>query len=301
MRALISGATGLVGTALLDVLPDPAILTRNPTRAQGRLAGVPAFQWNPDAGTPPDAALQDVSAIFHLAGEPVASGRWSKQKLRRIHDSRVLGTRHLVAGLAASEHRPKVLVCASAVGYYGDRGDEILDETSAAGSGFLADVCQAWEREALAARELGVRVACMRIGMVLAQSGGALPRMLLPFRLGVGGRLGSGRQWMPWIHLDDVVGLLLHASRTESVSGPVNVCAPEPVRNAEFTRALARALGRPALLPVPATALRVALGGMSSVVLASQRVLPRVAEREQYAFEFPELEGAFGALLGSNA
>jgi uncharacterized protein (TIGR01777 family) len=231
----------------------------------------------------------------------VAEGRWTVERKRRIRDSRVLGTRHLVAGLAAEESRPRVLVSASAVGFYGDRGDEELDETSSAGQGFLAEVCAEWEREALEAERLGIRVVCARIGIVLAHGGGAMAKMITPFRLGAGGRLGSGKQWMPWVHLDDVVGILMHASRDARIRGAVNAVGPGPVTNADFTRALGRALHRPAVLPVPSLALRVAFGDMSEILVASQRVFPRAAERTGYAFAHPELGGALAAALRPNA
>jgi uncharacterized protein (TIGR01777 family) len=245
----------------------------------------------------PREALQGIDVVFNLAGEPVAEGRWTQDKKRRIRDSRVIGTSKLVAGLRELDRKPTVLVSASAVGYYGDRDDQELDETSEVGRGFLAEVCAAWEREALAAEALGVRVVCVRIGIVLARSGGALARMLTPFKLGAGGRLGSGKQWMPWIHLDDVVGVLLHAARNEVVRGAMNAVSPQPVTNAEFTRALGRALHRPAFLSMPKAALRIAFGEMSEVVMASQRVLPRVAESTGYNFRHPGLEGALAAAL----
>jgi uncharacterized protein (TIGR01777 family) len=220
--------------------------------------------------------------VFNLAGEPVAEGRWTDERKRRIRDSRVLGTRNLVAGLAGLTTRPRVLVSASAVGYYGDRGDQTLDETSSPGHGFLADVCVEWEREALAAERLGIRVVCVRTGIVLAHGGGALAKMLTPFRMGAGGKLGNGRQWMPWIHLDDEVGILLHAMKDARLHGAINAVGPRPVTNAEFTRALGRAMHRPAFLPVPKTALRLAFGEMSEILTASQRVLPKEAERTGY-------------------
>jgi uncharacterized protein (TIGR01777 family) len=238
-----------------------------------------------------------VDVVFNLAGEPVAEGRWTADKKRRIRESRVLGTRNLVAGLAAVEKRPRVLVSASAVGYYGERGDEELVETSAAGRGFLAEVCAAWEREALAAADLGMRVVCVRIGIVLARGGGALAKMLTAFRLGAGGKLGDGRQWMPWIHLDDVAGILLHASQDVRIQGALNAVGPCPVTNADFTRALAKAVHRPAFLTVPKTALRLAFGEMGYILTESQRVLPQVAEQTGYAFKHPELDGALKAVL----
>ncbi len=288
-------------------LPGASVLSRNPRSLSGSSSPVGdtsraprVHAWNPELGTPPDEALEGLDTVFHLAGEPIASGRWTSLKRQRIRDSRVLGTRHLIAGLAAVEERPKVLVCASAVGFYGDRGDEPLDESSGAGNGFLAEVCAAWEHEAMLAQDLGMRVVCLRLGIVLSTRGGALARMLVPFKLGIGGRLGDGRQWMPWVHIDDVVGLLLFASK-QSLAGPVNACAPHPVRNLEFTRELARALKRPAVLPVPVLALRMALGGMGDVALASQRVEPRVALEHDYRFAHAELRGALEDLLRRGA
>jgi len=239
--------------------------------------------------------------VFNLAGEPVAEGRWTAERKRRIRDSRVLGTRNLVAGLAGLESRPQVLVTASAVGYYGDRGDEALDETSSPGHGFLADVCVEWEREALAAERLGIRVVCVRTGIVLARGGGALARMLTPFRMGAGGKLGDGRQWMPWINLDDEVGILLHAMNDDRIHGAINAVGPRPVTNAAFTRALGHAVHRPAFLPMPKTALRLAFGEMSVILTASQRVLPKEAERTGYTFKHPELAGALAAVLTATA
>ncbi len=301
LRAVVSGATGLVGRALLQRLEAPVVLTRSPARAATALPGVVARRWDPEAEPAPAAALAGADVVFHLAGEPIAAGRWTAARRRRIRDSRVLGTRHLVAGLAALERRPAVLVSASAVGYYGDRGDELLDERSAPGSGFLAEVCVEWEAAALGAAQLGIRVVCARLGVVLARGGGALAAMRTPFRLGLGGRLAGGRQWMSWVHLDDVVGMLLHAARSAAIQGAMNAVAPAPETNAEFTRALAAALRRPALLPVPARALRAALGDMAEVLTASQRVLPVVARDSGYPFAFPTLAPALAAALGEEA
>ena len=300
-RALITGATGLIGRQLLSSIEDPVILSRRPDEARRLLGPVEALLWEPEAGPAPSEALRGVEVVFNLAGEPVSEGRWTSEKKRRIRDSRVVGTRNLVAGLAALKSRPRVLVSASAVGYYGDRGDEELDERSAAGHGFLAEVCTEWEREAMAASQLGIRVVCVRIGIVLAHNGGALARILIPFRMGMGGRLGSGRQWMPWIHIKDVAGILLHASRNNEINGPMNAVAPRPVTNVDFTRALAHALHRPALLPVPRTALRLAFGELSEILIASQRVFPRVAERTGYAFEYSDLDGALDYVMSSMA
>lgn len=297
--AVVTGATGLVGRALLRRLDAPIILTRSPDRAATALPGAVARRWDPEAEPAPAASLAGADVVFHLAGEPIAAGRWTAARRRRIRDSRVLGTRHLVAGLAALERRPAVLVSASAVGYYGDRGDELVDERAAPGAGFLAEVCVEWEAAALAAAELGIRVVCARLGVVLARGGGALAAMLTPFRLGLGGRLAGGRQWMSWVHLDDVVGLLLHAARTAAIQGPMNAVAPAPVTNADFTRALAAALRRPAILPVPERALRAALGDLAEVLTASQRVSPGVARDSGYSFAFPTLPPALAAALGA--
>lgn len=294
MRTLVTGASGLIGRQLLARLDNAVVLSRR----AGAVAGAADAQvWNAQKGPPPAAAWKDVEAVFHLAGEPVAEGRWTAEKKRLILDSRVVGTRNLVAGIAALQQRPRVLVAASAVGIYGDRGDEVLDESSSAGHDFLASVCEAWEREALQAEALGVRVVSLRIGIVLARGGGALARMATPFRLGVGGRIGDGTQWMPWVHIDDVVGLLLHASAQPQLHGAINAVAPEAVTNAEFTRSLGRALHRPTLVPVPRTMLRAAFGEMSEVLFASQRVLPRVATESGYAFRHPHLAEALRDVL----
>ncbi len=297
MKALITGGTGLLGKELLANLQDAVVLSRDPAKTTRKLGVGRAVRWDPAAESAPLEALQGIDAVFNLAGEPVAEGRWTEEKKRRIRDSRVIGTRNLLAGLRALDRKPEVLVSASAVGYYGDRGDEELDETSPAGRGFLTEVCSQWEREAQAAEALGVRVVCVRIGIVLAPGGGALARMLTPFKMGAGGRLGSGKQWMPWIHIDDVVGVLLHAARTAAVRGAINAVSPHPVTNAEFTRALGHAVHRPAFLPVPKTALRIAFGEMSEILMASQRVLPRVAERTGYAFEHTGLDRALAAVM----
>jgi uncharacterized protein len=276
------------------------LLSRHPRPEKGSPGGGRTFAWDPEHGPAPAEALRGIDAVFHLAGEPVAEGRWTDDKKRRIRDSRELGTRNLVAGLAALEHKPKVLICASAVGYYGDRGDEELDESSAPGSGFLPEVCVAWEREAAAAEALGIRVVCVRIGIVLAAHGGALGRMMTPFKMGLGGKLGSGDQWMSWIHLDDLVGMMLHASLERELRGPMNGVSRTPVTNADFTHALGRALHRPAFLPVPRAALRIAFGEMSEIMMASQRVLPRVAARSGYTFRHPELDSALAAVVAAS-
>ena len=297
MKALVTGATGLIGRQLLRSIENPVVLSRRPSEARRLLGSVEAQLWEPESEPAPSDALRGTEVVFNFAGEPVSEGRWTDEKKRRIRDSRVVGTRNLVAGLALLKSRPRVLVSASAVGYYGDRSDEALDERSAAGHGFLAEVCADWEREAMAASQLGIRVVCVRIGIVLAPGGGALARMLTPFRMGVGGRLGSGRQWMPWIHIKDVAGIMLHASRNNEINDPINAVAPSPVTNADFTRALAHAVHRPALLPVPRAALRLAFGELSDILIASQRVFPRVAEHTGYAFAYTDLDRALDDVM----
>lgn len=293
----MTGATGLIGRRLIPHLAEPVVLSRDPKLARATLAGVRAHPWTPEVGPPPADAFDGIDVVVHLAGEPVAGGRWTVERKRRIRDSRLLGTRHLVAALANLPCRPRVLVSASAVGYYGDRGDETLDETAPAGQGFLAELTVEWEREALAAEELGLRVVCVRTGIALSRDGGALPKMLPVFCAGLGGKLGHGRQWMPWIHIDDEIGLLLHAMNEPRLRGAVNAVGPHPVTNATFTRSLAQVLRRPAIFPVPKLALRVALGEMSQLLTASQRVMPSQAEQTGYHFLYPELEGALRAEL----
>jgi uncharacterized protein (TIGR01777 family) len=276
------------------------VLTRDPDRAQSLLgAGVQAFPWEPEAGPPPPDCFRDIDVVFHLAGESVGEGRWTAEKKKRITSSRVRGTRHLVSGIEATHPRPAVLVSASAIGYYGDRGEEVLDESAQPGGDFLAQVCQAWEAEAARARSLGLRVVVPRIGLVLGKDGGALARMLLPFKLGLGGRLGSGRQWVSWIHLDDLAGLLLHAARKPEINGPMNAVTPGAVTNREFTRVLAAVLKRPAIFSVPAPLLRLALGEFASVLLASQRITPRIALETGYQFRYPALEDALRSAVGN--
>lgn len=301
MRALVTGATGFLGRSLLKRLDRPVVLSRRPEKARQLLGDVEAYAWQPEAGLLPAEALRGIEWVFNLAGEPVAEGRWTAAKKQRIRTSRICGTRALVSSMAALEDRPRVLISASAVGYYGARGDEPLDETGKPGSDFLAEVCQAWEAEAERARELGIRVVTPRIGIVLGRGGGALGKMLTPFKLGLGGRLGDGRFWMPWVHLDDVVGLLMHAAESHEVSGPVNAVAPSPATNAEFTSALASVLHRPAIFPVPAFALRLVLGEITSALLASQKVVPRVAERTDYRFNYPSLEEALREAISAPA
>jgi hypothetical protein len=299
MRALVTGATGFVGSRLCRLLDRPVVLTRDPEKARRVLGdAVETHRWEPQQGPPPADAFRGVDAVFNLAGESIGERRWNEAQKKRILDSRVAGTRNLIAAIAALKERPRVLVSASAVGYYGDRGDDVLDESAAPGTDFLAKVCVDWEAEAMRAREHGLRVVTVRGGLVLERSGGALKPLLLPFRLGAGGRIGHGRQWWPWIHLDDHTGLLLHAARMESVSGAMNSTAPNPVTNRDFTRALAAALHRPALFPAPVAALRVAIGEFADALVTSQRALPKAALAAGYAFRHPQLDEALKAILG---
>jgi uncharacterized protein (TIGR01777 family) len=301
MRALVTGGTGFVGRRLISKLERPVVVSRDAAKATKQLTGTDAkvVAWNPMTEPLPGQALDGVDTIFHLAGDPVAEGRWNAKKKERIRDSRVVGTRNLVAGMRATAVKPKTLVSASAVGFYGDGGSEELDERSPPGSDFLAEVCMGWEREALAAREIGLRVVLIRIGIVLGEKGGALAKMLTPFRLGLGSPLGSGDQFMPWIHIDDLVEEMLFAAREPQLSGPINGTAPHPVTNREFTKKLGQVIGRPTFMPaVPPIALRILLGEFSQVLLASQRVLPRAALAAGFAFRFPNLEAALKDVLG---
>ena len=285
MPDLVTGATGLVGRALVAHLDDPYMTSRRPEQ----FGSDRAFMWPANAESPQPEEPIDV--VYHLAGEPVAGGRWNQARMARIRDSRVDGTRGLVDWIASWKTKPRVLVSASAIGYYGDRGDESLHEQSDVGESFLANVCRDWEAEAMRAESLGVRVVCARIGIVLAAGGGALEKMLPPFKMGVGGPLGSGKQWMSWIHLNDVVGLLRHAANS-SVSGPMNVVGPEAVTNEDFSRALATSIRRPSFMRAPAFAVRLGLGKMADIVLASQKVVPQVALDSAYEFAMPHLDAA---------
>ena len=296
MNVLISGATGLIGSALIPELEAGAHrvtrLTRSP-RSDG------AVGWNPDTGEIDASQLEGHDAVVHLAGESIAEGRWTPRKKARILDSRRRGTRLLAKTLAELPTPPKVMVSASAVGYYGDRGNELLREDSRPGSDFLAEVCQAWEAAADPARQAGIRVVHPRFGIVLSPKGGALGRTLPIFKLGGGGRIGSGRQWWSWVALDDVVGAVLHALATDSVEGPVNVGSPNPLTNAEYTRVLGEVLNRPTIFPLPAPVARLALGEVAdALLLASQRIEPARLRETGYEFRYPELENALRHLLG---
>lgn len=283
MNVAITGASGMIGKRLRQRVVEAGQMALPISRAAG------------------DSAMAEIlasaDAIIHLAGEPVAQ-RWNDSAKKRIRDSRVEGTRHLVNVMSAQTHRPRVLVCASAVGYYGSRGDQILTEASSPGTDYLSRVVVEWEEAAQLAESLDIRVVRMRFGMVLGH-GGALAKLLPPFRLGVGGRLGSGHQWMAWIHLEDAVNLILFALNYPAVRGAVNATAPHPVTNEEFTGRLALELHRPAILPVPVFALKLAFGEMSDMLLASQRVLPTVAKSAGFRFQYPDLHAALANLLAA--
>ncbi len=295
MRALVTGATGFVGQRLLALLQQPVVLSRDGARAEMELAkfGVKAFSWNPTQKRPPAEAFTGVDAVFHLAGDSVASGRWTSAKKVRMRESRIAGTRNLVATLASLPVKPKVLISASAVGYYGDCGDEVLAESATPAGDYLAELCQGWEREALAAEQHGIRVALIRIGIVLGEKGGALSKMLKPFYVGAGAPLGNGKQYMPWIHIQDLVKLMLFAAENDFVHGPLNGVAPSPVTNREFTKSLGRAIRRPTFMPpVPGFMLRLMFGEFGSILLNSQRAIPKAAEQAGFKFDYADLEPA---------
>lgn len=294
-RILMSGASGLIGTALVASLEAQG--TQIVRLVRGGASNAAQVSWDPMGRLAP-AVVSGFDAVIHLAGESIV-GRWTEEKRRAIRESRVQGTGHLAAALAQCDVKARVLVCASAVGFYGSRGDELLREESPGGQGFLPEVCREWEAASRVAAEAGIRTVNIRIGLVLSAKGGALGNMLKPFKLGLGGRIGSGRQWWSWIHMEDILGGIQHAIRTESLSGAVNLVAPNPVRNAEFTKVLASALRRPAFFPVPEFALRLAFGQMAAeeLLLASQRVEPGKLLASGYAFHFSELRAALENLI----
>jgi uncharacterized protein (TIGR01777 family) len=306
MRVTVTGATGLIGTTLVTRLlaegTDVTVLSRDPEQARARL-GAQAMRWDPLSEPAPAGALEGRDAVVHLAGENVAQ-RWSERAKRAIRESRTLGTRHLVDGLSAcsssGEGRPKALVSSSAIGYYGPHGEEPLDEEAPAGSGFLAEVCAEWEAQARLAADFGMRSVQVRTGVVLDPSGGALAKMLPPFRLGVGGPVAGGRQYVSWIHVEDLVDILHAALADERWSGPVNGTSPEPVTNRELSHALGRALHRPALLPVPGTALRLLYGEMAQIITTGARVLPAKPLMLGHEFRHPHVEEALRAALGGH-
>jgi uncharacterized protein len=309
MKILVTGATGLVGSALISALRREGHtvcrLIRPETKIRGTDSGGFDVNWNPQTGELGGAAV-GAEAVINLAGASIAEKRWSMKRKELLRSSRVDATRALVTALGKMAAKPEVLISSSATGYYGSRGEEMLTEESAPGEDFLARICKDWEAEAKKAEAYKTRVILARFGVILAKEGGALPKMMFPFRMGMGGRIGSGKQWMPWMALDDVIGVLqLCLTRTpirgavnfSPISGPVNVVSPQPVTNAEFTRELARALHRPALFPIPAFALRLAVGEMAEALLASQRVLPKKLGELGYEFRHPDLASALRAMV----
>jgi uncharacterized protein (TIGR01777 family) len=302
VKILISGSSGLVGSAVVDKLSHqghdlirlvrPGTETRHP-----HLSELPQVVWNPQSGLL-DSRAEGADAIVHLAGASIAGHRWTDAWKRELRDSRVAATNRLVASLQRLHRPPQIFIAASAIGFYGSRGDEELTESSPAGTGFLAQITVDWETESARAAQSGARVVLLRFGVILAKQGGALPQMALPFRLGVGGRIGSGRQWISWITLDDVVGMIRFGLETNLLSGPANAVSPNPVQNAAFSSSLARVLHRPAIFPAPSFALRLALGEMAdSLLLASQRVYPSKLEQLGYRFHYPDLQPALTAVL----
>ena len=296
MKILVTGASGFVGSALLPALASAGhqvtALVRRPPRP-----GAAELQWNP-LGQPDPAPFSGADAVVHLAGENIAAGRWNPRRKALILNSRVQSTQAVAAAMARANPRPRVLVSASAIGYYGDRGSELLTETASPGSDFLADVALQWESATQAAGASGVRVVCLRTGLVLSARGGALPRMLTPFRLGLGGPIGNGQQWMSWITLDDLVSLIRFALENDRARGPVNAVAPNPVANADFTKALAHALHRPAIFPLPAFMVRLLFGEMGqALLLGSQRVQPAAALAAGFTFRHPDLASALQHVL----
>lgn len=294
-KVLVSGSSGLIGNALLPALQSSG---REVSRLVRGTSGLGRIEWDPAQPLAPDS-ISGFDAVVHLAGESIVS-RWTEAKKRRIRESRVKGTRHLAEALAQAPRRPQVLISASAIGYYGDRGEEALREDSPSGDGFLPEVCREWEAAAQPAVSAGIRTAHLRTGVVLSPSGGALKAMLPPFRMGLGGKVGSGRQWMSWIDLHDMIGAILHLIADDSIRGPVNMVSPSPVRNAEFTKTLASVLSRPAIFPMPAFAARLVFGQMGDeLLLASQRVEPAELMASGYVYQKPDLRKALEAILST--
>lgn len=303
MRVLVSGSTGLVGSALVESLESQghkvARLVRPGTSLKKRdVNPVETIAWDPVAGQFDDAAAEDADALVHLAGASIAGGRWNAARKELLRTSRIDATRHLIRALASLRRPPRVVVAASAIGYYGNRGNETLTETSPPGNDFLAAACQEWEAEEARGAEFGARVVSLRFGIIMAKHGGALPQMALPIRMGVGGKLGNGKQWMSWVTLAETIRVAEFALANAALSGPVNVVAPNPAQNAEFTKVLAKTLHRPALFPAPRFALRVMLGEMADALLLSgQRVVPSKLLTAGYSFQQPNLAEALASIF----
>ncbi len=297
-RVLVSGASGLIGTALLPTLKNSGAQIVRLSRS-----GSPApshdeqlIQWDPGQPLPADL-VSGFDAVIHLAGESIAGG-WTEEKKKKIRDSRLIGTRNLAQALAQTRRKPQMFICGSAIGYYGDRGDELLNESSKAGQGFLSDICREWEASTQPAIDAGIPTVHLRTGIVLSAKGGALAKMLTPFKLGAGGRIGSGRQWMSWIDMQDMVGAIHHMLKNDLTHGPVNMVAPKPVTNAEFTKTLASVLSRPAIFPMPAFAVNLAFGEMGeALLLGSQRVEPTKLVTGGYPFRFKTLRDSLESIL----
>ncbi len=302
MRILVSGSTGFLGSSLIDVLEREGhtilCLMRPDTRkGDANSARAQTVRWDPVRGEFDAVAAEGADALVHLAGASIADGRWNAARKNLLRTSRIEATRHLIGALSKLQRPPRVIVASSAIGYYGNRGDETLTESSAPGGDFLSALCREWEAETARGTEFSARVVMLRFGVILAAHGGALPRMALPFKMGAGGRLGSGRQWMSWLTLPEAVGMIRFALSNSGLVGPANAVAPKPIQNADFTRILAKTLHRPALFPAPAFALRLALGEMAdALLLVSQRVKPSKLEQAGYQFAQPELAAALTAI-----
>jgi uncharacterized protein len=311
MRVLLSGSSGMIGGAVARALAEDGHVISRLVRPQSKNSASAAVTddaagldvlWDPVGGQFDADAAEGIEAVIHLAGASIGEGRWTAARKNILRTSRVDATRHLVDSLAALVTKPKIFICASAIGYYGDRGEEKLTEHSGPGEDFLAQLTRDWEREAQRAGEFGARVATPRLGIVLSTKGGALPRMMTPIKLFVGGKIGSGNQWMSWVTLADVVGVLRLTLENDTVRGPINTVSPEPARNVDFTKALAQALHRPAIFPAPASALRTVLGEMAdSLLLSSQRVLPEKLQSLGFAYQDPELRGALVRIISERA
>ena len=305
MKVVVTGATGFIGKELIKRLNEMgheiAVLTRNPDSARFRVpVHCEVITWDPCRNHLPSTALKGVDAVINLAGENIADGRWSPERKRELIQSRELSARRLVNAISYMDKKPKTLVSVSAIGFYGNRGDALLNETDSKGHGFLSDVCKVWEEEILKAKELRVRTVAYRLGMVLGHDGGALNKILPPFKLGLGGKLGSGSQWMSWIHINDLVNMLVHAIENPSIDGIYNAVSPNPVRNKEFTKTLGNVLNRPTIFPVPKFVLKIALGELSELLLGSQRVAAKKISDTGFKFNYPHIKEALQEVCGNS-